>query len=220
MFFRQRERGLRSGSDLGQSNSEPSTPSEVPVRYRFNVPPTRRIGRRLLAFKWAALVFTALAVVVALWQLLHARSMSLLLSVPSQLLPVAQSTLPHPVSNVAIGVSLIVLGLVVFAQLLLLAFTQLGRRSPVIPIVTEIALWTAFCVASYVMQRGYRANIGCTGPPTHCWVTYPSVLPALISGFIIGAVIGAAWSIAYRIDERRMRTAPERPSTPRVAEQG
>jgi len=147
------------------------------------MPATRQIGRRLLAFKWAALAFTALATAAALRELLEARNTSEVLSVPHHFLPVSQNVVPHPVSDFTIGMSLIVLVLIVVVQFILLGFTQLGRRHAVIPIVTEIALWIGFCLASYEVQKGYRAVVACVGPPTHCSVTYPSVIPALISGF-------------------------------------
>ena len=183
------------------------------------MPATRRIGRRLLAFKWAALAFTALATAVVLRELLVARNTSKTLSLPHHFPPVAQSVLPHPVSDSTVGMFVILLGLIVAAQLILLGLTQLGRRHAVIPIVTEIALWSGFCLANYEMQKGYRVVVACAGPPTHCSVTYPSVIPALISGFLIGIVIGAAWRVLYRLDQRNLPSAPHIAPIPSVTEQ-
>lgn len=188
------------------------------VRYRLVVPTTRRIGRRLLAFKWAALVFTALATVIAIRELLVVRNTSEVVSVPPHFLPVAQSTLPHPVTDSNVGAFLLLLGVIVVVQLILLAFTQLGRHHSVIPIGTEIALWIGFCFANYEMQRGYRAAVDCAGPPTHCTVTYPSVIPALILGLLIGIAIGAAWRITYRLDQRNPSSARHGASVPTLTE--
>jgi hypothetical protein len=182
------------------------------------VPATRRIGRRLLAFKWAALVFTALATAFAIRELLVLRNTSEVLSVPAHFLPVVQSALPHPVSDSTVGAFLLLFGVIVVVQLILLAFTQLGRHHAVIPVGTEIALWVGFCLANYEMQRGYRAAVACAAPPTHCTVTYPSVIPALILGLLIGIIIGAAWRITYRLDQRSLTSAPHITSVPSLTE--
>lgn len=92
---------------------------------------------------------------------------------------------------------LLLLGAIVVAQFILLALTQLGRHHAVVPIVTEVALWIGFCLPNYEMQKGYRAVVACGGPSTHCTVTYPSVISALILGLLIGIVIGAAWRLVY-----------------------
>jgi hypothetical protein len=189
------------------------------VQYLSAMPVTRRIGRRLLAFKWAALAFTALATAIAVRELLVVRNTSEVLSVPPHFLPVSQSALPHPVSDSTVGMSLLLLGVIVVAQLILLAFTQLGRHRAVVPIVTEIALWIGFCLANYEMQKGYRAAVACAGPPTHCTVTYPSVIPALILGFLIGIAVGASWRIVFRLDQRNLPSARPVVSVPRVTEQ-
>jgi len=178
----------------------------------------RRIGGRLLAFKWAALVLTALATAIALRELLVVRNTTEVLSVAPHVLPVAQSVLPHPVSDSTVGTFLLLLGVIVVVQLMLLALTQLGRHHAVVPIGTEIALWIGFCFANYEMQRGYRAAAACAGPPTHCTVTYPSVIPALVLGFLIGIVIGAAWTIAYRLDRRHLTSARHVASVPSLTE--
>ena len=111
-------------------------------------------------------------------------------------------------SNVTVGLSRIVLGVIVVVQIVLLGFTQLGRYPAPVPILTEIALWIGFCLASYEMQRGYRAAVACAGPPTHCSVSYPSVIPALVVGIIIGAVIGGVWRLAYRFEQRHQPAGP------------
>lgn len=208
----------RAGVCAQARRTEAPPPSFRVVRYRFAVPETRRIGRRLLAFKWAALVFTALATAIAIRELLVAWDTSEVLSVPSHFLPVAQSTLPHQVSDSTVGAFLLLLGVIVVVQLILLAFTQLGRRHAVILIGVEIALWIGFCFANYEMQRGYRAAVACAGPPTHCAVTYPSVIPALILGLLIGIVIGAAWRVTYRLDQRNVSSARHVASVPSLTE--
>ena len=193
----------------------PLRPSTVP----FSMPPARRIGKVVLAFKWSALAFTALATAIALWDLVDARNLAQLVSVPGHFVPVPQSVLPHTVSNFTVGTSLVVLGVIVVVQLVLLGFTQQGRYPAPIPIVTEIALWIGFCLASYEMQRGYRAAVACAGPPTHCSVSYPSVIPVLVVGLIVGAVFGGAWRIAFRFDQRRLAAGPPHvASAPIVAE--
>ena len=188
------------------------------VRYRFGVPEARRIGRRVLAFKWAALVFTALATAIAVRELLVVRNTTEVLSLPPHFLPAAQSVLPHPVSDSTIATFLLLLGVIVVVQLILLALTQLGRHHAVVPIGTEIALWIGFCFANYEMQKGYRAAVACAGPPTHCTVTYPSVIPALTLGLLIGIVIGTTWRITYRLDQRHLSSTLHIASVPSLTE--
>jgi hypothetical protein len=153
------------------------------------------------------------ATAVALWELLEARNAVQVLSAPIRLLPVPQSALPHTVSDVTVGLSLLALGLIVIGQLVVLGFTQLGRHHAGIAIVTEMALWIGFALASYAMQRGYRAAVTCTGPPTHCSVMYPSILPALLAGVVVGMVIGGAWALVCR-SERRNRPTEQTESHP------
>jgi hypothetical protein len=166
------------------------------------MPPARRIGKRELAFKWSALAFTCVATAVALWELLKARNAAQVVSAPIHLLPVSQSALPHTVSHATVGLSLLALGLMVIVQLVVLVFTRPGRHHAAITIVTEMALWIGFALASYAMQRGYQAAVTCTGPPTHCSVMYPSILPALLAGAIVGMVIGGAWALVCRSERR------------------
>lgn len=181
------------------------------------MPPARRIERRVLAFQWSALAFIVFATAIALWTLLQARDASQV-SLPNHLPAVSQSVLPHAVSDLTIGLSLLALGIIVAAQLILLGFTQLGRHHAVIPMVIEIALWIGFCLACYEMQRGYRAAVACAGPPTHCSVMYPSMIPALLVGLVIGALIGGAWRLVGRFDQRDPLTGREAAAAPIVVE--
>jgi hypothetical protein len=64
------------------------------------VSPSRRIGKRTLAFKCCALVVTALAAVVVLSQLASDRSNASTVKIPKHFLPVSQSLILQTVSNV------------------------------------------------------------------------------------------------------------------------
>lgn len=184
------------------------------------MPPTRQIGKRVLAFKWSALAFTALATAGSLLDLQDVRNSSHLVnSLPRNLLPINSIALPHTVSHLTVGLSLLALGVIVAVQLALLAFTQLGRRPAVIAIGVEIVLWLGICLANYGMQRGYRAAVSCAGPPTHCSVTYPSVFPALLAGLLIGAIMGAVWRVVYTLDQRKLLEAPQESSAAAIVEQ-
>jgi len=178
---------------------------------------TRRIGKWLLAFKWAALAFTVVVTAIALWKFAWDRSTSQVLSIPPHFLPVPQSTLPNPVSDSTVGLFVVVLGLIVVVQLIVLAVTQMGRHRAAIPILTEVALWIGFCFSYFEMTKGYNAAVACAGPPTHCTVTYPSVTSSLVAGLLIGAVIGATWRIAYKHDQRRLSFTSNTESVPRIS---
>ena len=174
------------------------------------MPPIRRMGKRTLIFKWGALVSTVVATTFVLLELASDRAdSSVFLGFPSHLLPVSQNMIPKTVSNPRMGASLIALGVIVVMQILLLGLVELGRRQLVVAVLIEAGLWAAFGLASYEMLRGYRATVSCSGPPTHCLVTYPSALPSVLVGLGIGIVIGVAWRLSWRADDRAIRRATE-----------
>jgi hypothetical protein len=157
------------------------------------------------------------ATALALGQVASDRANALVLKVPDHFLPVPQSTIPNTVSNLHVDFFLGALGVVVIAQILLLGFTALGRCPSAVPVTIEAALWTGFGLATYEMLRGYNAAVICSGPPTHCLVSYPSILPPLLTGLALGLLIGIVWRVCWKADERAIRRATESPAAGSVA---